>query len=231
MRCTARRGSIPSENRCTNFRCAKGLNHMSCESCSDNSNNYTENSVSNSNTTDCSCGSASSCKCRLAVTVDNDFTPCLTPPDYFDVTVTNRDGDLVASGKVAGGSSVILTLPSEGEYAVTVTGGAFASPRAQTRRVRCCCGQANGVSFIFMKLEQDCGHKPPNHCGCPPVPRPPMPPCPPEPPRPACPPEPLRPPCPPEPPKPPCPPPHYPGGGIDPHDVILIAEGSLQDFQ
>lgn len=205
---------------------------MSSASCSDNSNNYTENSVSNSNTTDCSCAptdcgttaGTTNCRCRLAVTVDNNFTPCIAPPDYFDVTVTNRDGDLVASGKVAEGSSVILTLPSEGEYAVTVTGGAFASPRAQTRRVRCCCGQANGVSFIFMKLEQDCGHKPPHHhhCGCPPVPRPPMPPCPHEP---------MRPTCPPEPPKPPCPPPHHPGGGIDPHDVILISEGPLQDFQ
>lgn len=208
---------------------------MPCASCSDNSNNYTENSVSNSNTMDCSCSTdcgttagamncgAASCKCRLAVTVDNNFTPCIAPPDYFDVTVTNRNGDLVASGKVAEGSSVILTLPSEGEYAVTVTGGAFASPRAQTRRVRCCCGQANGVSFIFMKLEPDCGHKPPHHnCGCPPVPRPPMPPCPHEP---------LRPTCPPEPPKPPCPPHNHPGGGIDPHDVILISEGPLQDFQ
>ncbi len=208
---------------------------MPYESCSDNSNHHTENSISNSNTMDCSCdtnacnsncGSAAgsmNCRCRLAVTVDNDFTPCIAPPDYFDVTVTNRDGDLVASGKVAGGSSVILTLPSEGEYAVTVTGGAFASPRAQTRRVRCCCGQANGVSFIFMKLEPDCGHRPPHHdhhhqCCCPPVPRPPMPPCHPEPPTPPCPPH-----------KPPCPPHH--GGGIDPHDVILISEGPLQDFQ
>lgn len=208
---------------------------MPSASCSDNSNNYTENSVSNSNTTDCSCdtnacnsncGSAAgsmNCRCRLAVTVDNDFTPCIAPPDYFDVTVTNRDGDLVASGKVAGGSSAIFTLPCEGEYAVTVTGGVFSSPRAQTRRVRCCCGQANGVSFIFMKLEPDCGHRPPHHdhhhqCCCPPVPRPPMPPCHPEPPTPPCPPH-----------KPPCPPHH--GGGIDPHDVILISEGPLQDFQ
>lgn len=206
---------------------------MPCASCSDNSNNYTVNSVNNSNTTDCSCaptdcGStagatncvAASCKCRLAVTVDNDFAPCTLQPDYFDVTVTNRSGDLVASGKVAGGSSIILTMPSEGEYAVTVTGGACASPRAQTRRVRCCCGQANGVSFIFMKLD-DCKRKPPHHCCCPPAPRPPMPPCHPEPP---------MPPCPPGPPKPPCPP-HHPGGGIDPHDVILISEGPLQDYQ
>ncbi|MDE7288791.1 MAG: hypothetical protein K2N71_04705, partial [Oscillospiraceae bacterium] len=151
---------------------------MPCESCSNNTN-YTENSVSNSNTADCSCAptaGAANCRCRLAVTVDNDFAPCTLKPDYFDVTVTNRSGDLVASGKVAGGSSVILTMPCEGEYAVTVTGDACASPRAQTRRVRCCCGQANGVSFIFMKLDK-CMHKPPHHhCGCPPVPRPPMPP-------------------------------------------------------
>lgn len=217
---------------------------MPSASCSDNSNNYTENSVSNSNTTDCSCetnacaptdcgstAGAANCRCRLAVTVDNDFTPCLAPPDYFDVTVTNRDGDLVASGKVAGGSSVILTMPCEGEYAVTVTGGACSSPRAQTRRVRCCCGQANGVSFIFMKLDE-CMHKPPHHhCGCPPVPRPPMPPCRPEHPMPPCPPEPPMPPCPPGPPRPPRPPHDHPCGGIDPHDVILISEGPLQDFQ
>lgn len=208
---------------------------MPCESCSNNTN-YKVNSVSNSNTTDCSCepndcdktacdttceptscgaaAGASNCRCRLAVTVDNDFSPCNFKPDYFDVTVTNRDGELVASGKVAGGSSAVFTLPAEGEYAVTVTGGAFASPRAQTRRVRCCCGQPNGVSFIFMKLEPDCVRpRPPHNCCCPPVPRPPMPPCPPEPP------------------KPPCHPNGHHCGGIDPHDVILIAEGSLQDFQ
>lgn len=182
---------------------------MSCASCSDNSNNYTENSVSNSNTTDCSCGStagASNCRCRLAVTVDTNFVPCTFHQDYFDVTVTNRNGELVASGKVAGGSSVVLTLPAEGEYAVTVTGDAFASPRAQTRRVRCCCGQPNGVSFIFMKLEQDCKHRPPHHCCCPPVPRPPMPPCPPR-------------------------PPHDQNcGGIDPHSVAAIDPHSVTIF-
>lgn len=184
---------------------------MPCASCSNNTN-YTVNSASNSNTNtaDASCGcQTSNCRCRLAVTVENDFAPCTLKPDYFDVTVTDRSGELVASGKVAGGSSIILTLPAEGEYAVTVTGGVCASPRAQTRRVRCCCGQANGVSFIFRKLEQDCVHRPPHHCCCPPVPRPPMPPCPP---------------------KPPCPP-HHPGGGIDPHDVILISEGPLEDYQ
>lgn len=192
---------------------------MPCASCSNNTN-YTVNSVSNSNTNtaetaeaSCGCQTAANCRCRLAVTVDNDFAPCTLQQDYFDVTVTDRSGELVASGKVAGGSSAIFTLPGEGDYAVTVTGGIFASPRAQTRRVHCCCGQANGVSFIFRKLEQDCGHKPPHHCCCPPVPRPPMPPCPPEPP------------------KPPCPPHHHPGGGIDPHDVILISEGPLEDYQ
>ncbi len=193
---------------------------MPCASCS-NDTNYTVNSVSNSNTADCSCNStagASNCRCRLAVTVENDFAPCTLNPDYFDVTVTNRSGELVATGKVAGGSSIILTMPCEGEYAVTVTGGVFASPRAQTRRVRCCCGQPNGVSFIFMKLEQDCvHHRPPHHCCCPPVPRPPMPPCPPEPP---------MPPCPPRPPRPP-----HDHGGIDPHDVILISEGPLENYQ
>lgn len=223
MRCTARR-FIPPENCCT-----KGLNHMPCESCSNNAD-YTADSVSNSNTADCSCeanacesnacnstAGVSNCKCRLAVTVENDFAPCTLKPDYFDVTVTNRSGDLVATGKVAGGSSIILTMPCEGEYAVTVTGGVFSSPRAQTRRVRCCCGQPNGVSFIFMKLEQDCVRpRPPHHCCCPPVPRPPMPPCPPAPP------------CPPRPPRPPH---DHPCGGVDPHDVILISEGPLEDYQ
>lgn len=190
---------------------------MSCASCSNN--NYTINSVSNSNTTDCSCGSnagaGASCQCRLAVTVDDDYIPCTIPQNYFDVAVRNRSGELVASGKVAGGSSIIFTLPSEGEYAVTVTGGICASPRAQTRRVRCCCDSANGVTFIFMKLDQDCVHRPPHHCCCccPPVPRPPAPPCPP-----------------PRPPRPPRPPHDFPCGGIDPHDVIIIAEDDLQDL-
>ena len=192
---------------------------MSCASCSNN--NYKVNSVSNSNTNNCSCGStagATTCQCRLAVTVEDDFTPCMMPQNYFDVAVRNRNGELVASGKVAGGNSIILTLPSEGEYAVTVTGGICSSPRAQTRRVRCCCGSANGVSFIFMRLEQDCVHRPPHHCCCcccPPAPRPPMPPCHHEP-------------------KPPRPPHHHcPCGddeGIDPHDVIIISEDNLQDF-
>lgn len=205
---------------CANFRFAKGLNHMSCASCSNN--NYQVNSVSNSNTNNCSCGStagATTCQCRLAVTVEDDFTPCMVPQNYFDVAVRNRNGELVASGKVAGGSSIILTLPSEGEYAVTVTGGICSSPRAQTRRVRCCCDSANGVSFIFMRLEQDCVHRPPHHCCCccPPAPRPPMPPCPPGP----------------RPPRPPRPPHHFPCGdeGIDPHDVIIIAEDNLQGLQ
>lgn len=193
---------------------------MSCASCSNNYN-YTVNSVSNSNTNDCSCGSnagASNCQCRLAVTVDDGYIPCTIPQNYFDVAVRNRNGELVASGKVAGGNSVIFTLPSEGEYAVTVTGGICSSPRAQTRRVRCCCGYANGVSFIFMKLEQDCMPRPPHHCCCcPPAPRPPMPPCPPGPPR---------------PPRPPRPPHDFPCGddGIDPHDVIIITGDDMQNF-
>lgn len=185
---------------------------MSCASCSNNSTNYTINSVSNSDTTNtagasCGCQTAANCQCRLAVTVENDFAPCSIQQEYFDVTVTNRSGETVASGKIAGGSSAIFTLPAEGEYAVTVTGGICASPRAQTRRVRCCCGAANGVTFIFMKLDQDCVHKPPHHCCCcPPVPRPPMPPCPPRPPH------------------------DHPCGGIDPHSVTSIDPHSVTIF-
>lgn len=193
---------------------------MPCASCLNN--NYTVNSVSNSNTeaSCCSCGStggANNCRCRLAVTVEDDFTPCTIPQSYFDVVVRSRSGETVATGKVAGGSSIIFTLPSEGEYAVTVTGGICASPRAQTRRVRCCCDSANGVTFIFMKLEQDCVRPPHHHCCCccPPVPCPPP-----------------HPPCPPHPPRPPRPPHHFPCGddGIDPHNVIIISEDDLQDM-
>ncbi|MCM1381112.1 MAG: hypothetical protein NC085_09680 [Muribaculaceae bacterium] len=220
MRCTA------DANRCANSLCER-TDYMSCASCSNN--NYTLNSVSNSdtaantvantaantaaNTVDCSCGSAAgetSRQCRLAVTVDNDYVPCTFTQEYFDVEVRSRDGVLAASGKVAGGSSVIFTLPCGGEYAVTVSGGICSSPRSQTRRVSCKCGAANGVSFIFMRLEQGCGNRPPRPCCCcPPMPRPPCPPVSNRPPR----------------------PPHFPCGddGIDPHYLIPFAENDV-DF-
>lgn len=142
--------------------------------------------------------------CRIAVTVEDNFGPCTFPERHFDVLIKSREGNTTLTGRVVGGGSAIFTVPC-GEYAVTVTGNRFSSPRAQTKRVNCCCGQTAGATFIFMTFEpEDCNPKfqPP----CPP-PCPPGPPCP-QP----CPPGPLCPvPCPPGQPCPmPCPPHHHP---------------------
>ncbi len=128
-------------------------------------------------------------KCRIAVTVEDNFVPCTFSASYFGVEIRSRDGKTSVSGRVAGGGSAVFAVPCGGDYTVTVTGGENSSPRAQTRRVSCCCGQTSGVTFIFMTYEPDC---PPKFC-------PPAPPCPP----------PCPPPCchPTKPPKPLCPPP------------------------
>lgn len=162
------------------------------ECCNDNNNNHNS----------CQGG------CRLAVTVEDNFSCHTMPPKYFDVEIHDKSGNTVATGKVAGGASAMFHLPSDGEYAVTVTGGVFSSPHAQTRRVRCCCGSPNGVTFIFMSFEHDCTPKPPKPPCCMPVPRPPEPPC--------C--------CPP----PPMPPHNYPCDGVDPHSVIQLHTDDMQ---
>ncbi|MCM1024500.1 MAG: hypothetical protein NC395_10645 [Prevotella sp.] len=154
-----------------------------CSSCS----NSSAGSVSNTGNANNS-NNNSGCSCRIAVTVEDNFAPCTFPERYFNVTVRSRDGSTTLTGRVAGGGSAIFTAPC-GEYAVTVTGNEYSSPRAQTRRINCCSGQTAGVTFIFMTFEPDC---PPKFC--PPCPLP----CPPGPP--ICPP----PPCPPRPPQ------HYP---------------------
>lgn len=128
----------------------------------------------------CNCDSD---KCRIAVTVEDNFAPCTFPESYFGVEIKSRDGKTSLSGRVAGGGSAVFALPCGGDYTVTVTGGEYSSPRAQTRRVCCCCGQTAGVTFIFMTYEPDCPPAPPcpPTC-CPPTcppPKPPKPPCPP----------------------------------------------------
>lgn len=170
--------------------------------------------------------------CRLTVSVEENFSPCSLMPKLFDVEIHSKNGRTVASGKVAGGGSAVFELPEEGEYAVTVTGGIFSSPRAQTRRVSCCCGSPNGVTFVFMSIEQDCAprppkppcHMPPCCCDRPEPPKPPKPPhhhCP-------CEDEEYRPPkqpccCDrPEPPKPPKPPHHHcPCEDYDPRGMTV----------
>lgn len=168
--------------------------------CSNCGNNNSNNSGSSNNN---SCGCSDNKMCRIAVTVEDNFAPCTFPQRYFDVVIRSRDGSTTLTGRVAGGGSAIFSVPCDScgcddgkEYAVTVTGNEYSSPRAQTRRVRCCCGQTAGVTFIFMTFEPDC---PPRFCPPCPPPCPPGPPCPPPPP-----------PCPPHPPRPPRPPHHYP---------------------
>ncbi|MBQ8787200.1 MAG: hypothetical protein IJZ61_06170 [Oscillospiraceae bacterium] len=119
-------------------------------------------------------------KCRLAVSIDDNFAPCTFPKKFFDVEIRSRDGCFETFGKVPAGGSQVFDLPcDEGskEYSVTVIGDMLSSPRAQTRRVCCCCGNTSGVTFIFMVYEPDCDQH--NCClPCPPVcpmPCPPMP--------------------------------------------------------
>ncbi len=153
-----------------------------CSNCGNNNSNNSGGNNNNNNNNN-SCGCSDNKMCRIAVTVEDNFAPCTFPQRYFDVVIRSRDGSTTLTGRVAGGGSAIFSVPCDScgcdncgdgkEYAVTVTGNEFSSPRAQTRRVRCCCGQTAGVTFIFMTFEPDC---PPKFC--PPCP----PPCPPEPP-------------------------------------------------
>ena len=139
--------------------------------CSNCGNNNSNNSGGNNNNN--SCGCSDNKMCRIAVTVEDNFAPCTFPQRYFDVVIRSRDGSTTLTGRVAGGGSAIFSVPCDScgcddgkEYAVTVTGNEYSSPRAQTRRVRCCCGQTAGVTFIFMTFEPDC---PPKFCPpCPP---------------------------------------------------------------
>ena len=126
-------------------------------------------------------------KCRLAVAVDDNFAPCTFPKKFFDVEIRSRDGCFETFGKVAAGGSQVFDLPcNDGntEYSVTVIGDMLSSPRSQTRRVCCCCGNTSGVTFIFMTYEPDCETEcyPPCPPPCPPPrPAPCPPPCPPMP--------------------------------------------------
>ncbi|MDE6762082.1 MAG: hypothetical protein K2J73_00160 [Oscillospiraceae bacterium] len=163
-----------------------------CSNCSNCSNGNNWNSGNNAENVSNSSGSNNN-TCRIAVTVEDNFAPCTFPEKYFDVLIRSRDGSTTLSGRVAGGGSAIFNAPCCGEYSVTVTGNEYSSPRSQTRRINCICGQTAGVTFIFMTFEPDC---PPKFC--PPCP----PPCPPGPP--CCAPTPPC-PCPPHPPRPPKP--------------------------
>ncbi|MDE5993355.1 MAG: hypothetical protein K2G87_09950 [Oscillospiraceae bacterium] len=92
------------------------------------------------NNIDNSCGENN---CRLAVTVEDNFGPCTFPERFFDVVVSSRDGSTTLTGRVMGGGSAVFSVPCGKEYAVTVTGNVYSSPRAQTKRVSCCCGQSS----------------------------------------------------------------------------------------
>ncbi len=122
-------------------------------------------------------------RCSVAVTIEELFKVCPCTPKYFTVEVRNSSGEVVARGQVAGGNSAVFSLPCNGVYAVTAIGDRNSSPRSQTRRVTCGCGEAGGLTFIFTVYEPVCSN--------PPAPCPPPPCCPP--------------PCP-----PPCTPPSYP---------------------
>ncbi len=122
-------------------------------------------------------------KCRLAVSIEDNFAPCTFPKKLFDVEIRSRDGCFETFGKVEAGGSQVFDLPCDDgnkEYAVTVTGDMNSSPRSQTRRVCCCCGNTSGVTFIFMVYETECEQP---ECCCVPCP----PPCPPKPCPPPCP--------------------------------------------
>lgn len=137
------------------------------------------------NDTMCNCNICEDGKCRLAVTVEDNFAPCTFPKKMFDVEIRSKDGCFETFGKVAAGGSQIFDLPCDAadgnrEYLVTVIGDMLSSPRAQTRRVCCCCGNTSGVTFIFMVYEPECEIVcPPCPPPYPPIPCPP--PCPPKP--------------------------------------------------
>lgn len=95
-------------------------------------------------------------RCSVSVTVEELFTVCPCTEKYFDIEIRNSNGEIVARGKVAGGDSAVFSLPCNGLYLVTAIGDPNSSPRAQTRRVRCSCGEASGVTFIFTVYEPVC---------------------------------------------------------------------------
>ena len=111
-------------------------------------------------------------RCSVSVTVEELYTICPCSPKYFTVEIRNSSGEVVARGQVAGGNSAVFSLPCNGTYAVTVIGDANSSPRSQTRRVKCCCGEANGLTFIFTVYEPMCSQPIPpcpdrcDPCGC-----------------------------------------------------------------
>lgn len=105
-------------------------------------------------------------RCRIAVTVEDDLAPCRFPKNLFDIEIRS-DGKTAAEGKVKGGDSEVFELPCGKTYSVTVTGNRNSSPRAQTRRVRCECGETSGVTFIFTTFGSECEKRP----------KPPEPPC------------------------------------------------------
>ena len=105
-------------------------------------------------------------RCRIAVTVEDDLAPCRFPKNLFDIEIRS-DGKTAAEGKVKGGDSEVFELPCGKTYSVTVTGNRNSSPRAQTRRVRCECGETSGVTFIFTTFGSECEMRP----------KPPKPPC------------------------------------------------------
>lgn len=135
----------------------------------------------------CNCNKCEDGKCRLAVSVEDNFAPCTFPKKFFDVEIRSRDGCFETFGKVAAGGSQVFDLPctadGSAEYTVTVTGDMLSSPRSQTRRVCCCCGNTSGVTFIFMVYEPECEVVCPPCHPCPPPCPPPCstcpPPCPP----------------------------------------------------
>ncbi len=118
----------------------------------------------------CNCNNCEDGKCRLAVAVEDNFAPCTFPKKMFDVEIRSKDGCSEIFGKVAAGGSQVFDLPcNDGskEYSVTVIGDMHSSPRAQTRRVCCCCGNTSGVTFIFMTYEPDCEKVYPPYPICP----------------------------------------------------------------
>ena len=112
------------------------------------------------------CGNDNNDKCRIAVTVEDDLAPCEFPKNIFDIEIRSG-GKTAAEGRVKGGDSEIFELPCGKTYSVTVTGDRNSSPRAQTRRVSCECGETSGATFIFSEVGSDCP-KPPRppkpHC-------------------------------------------------------------------
>ncbi len=103
-------------------------------------------------------------KCRIAVTVEDiSAAPCHRK--IFDIEIRDSDGETAAKGKAAAGDTVLFDLPcensqdsedSEKHFSVTVSGGKNSSPRAQTKRIHCCCGKTSAATFVFDEFEPEC---------------------------------------------------------------------------